>query len=156
MTEITGMGVEHQEHYSSFKASTFVNIVKGKGSRIGIAYTGAAFCRRDASQNIAVCFIRATEASGTERSYSRCTLLLSVSLNVCTRDGLTCAGHQAVPEQQVLHGGCPIERSGIGVIDGEGQRVGDVIVKILANARKITDDRHTHRVELLPRPYAAV
>lgn len=69
---------------------------------------------------------------------------------------LTCTGHQTVPEQQVLHGGRPIERSGVGIVDSEGQSVSHVIVKILADAWKVTDDRHTHRIELLPRPDAAV
>lgn len=69
---------------------------------------------------------------------------------------LTCAGHETVPEQQVLHGGGPVERGGIGIVDGEAQSVGYMIVETLANTRKITDDRHTYRVELLSRSYAAV
>lgn len=69
---------------------------------------------------------------------------------------LTCTRHQTVPEQQVLHGGRPIERRGVGVVDGEGQRVGDMIVKILADTRKIADNRHAHCIELLPGSYAAV
>lgn len=68
----------------------------------------------------------------------------------------TCAGHQAVSEQQVFHGGRPIERSGVSIIDGEGQSVGDVIVKIFADSRKIANDRHTYRIELLSRSYAAI
>lgn len=69
---------------------------------------------------------------------------------------LTCAGHQAVPEEQVFHSSRPIERSGIGIVDSEGQRVGNVIVKTLADTREIANNRHTRSIELLLRPYAAV
>lgn len=72
------------------------------------------------------------------------------------RGGLTGAGHEAVPEEQVLHGGGPVEGGRVGVVDGEGQGVGRVIVQIAPDAREIVDHRDTDCLELGLRAHAAV
>lgn len=61
---------------------------------------------------------------------------------------LTCARHQSISEQKVLHGGCPIQRRGVGVVNGEGQRVSDMIVKIFADTRQIVNDWYTNSVQV--------
>lgn len=69
---------------------------------------------------------------------------------------LTGTRHQAIPEEKVLHRSCPVEGSRVSVIDSEGQRIGDVIVKIFTYARQIVNNGDTDGIQVFSRTDTAV
>lgn len=69
---------------------------------------------------------------------------------------LTCARHQTISEEKVLHSGGPIQRSRVGIVNCEGQRVGDVIVKIFTHTRQIVYNRNTNGIQFFSRTYTAI
>lgn len=61
------------------------------------------------------------------------------------------AGHEPVAEQQVLHGGGPVKGRGVGVVDGEGEEEGHVVVQVAAHAGQVVRDGHVDLLQLLAR-----
>lgn len=61
----------------------------------------------------------------------------------------TCATHQAISEEEVLHGRGPVQGRTVGVVNVEIEEVGDVVLEVLAHAREVLDHWHSDLLEVL-------
>lgn len=65
---------------------------------------------------------------------------------------LTSAAHQTVPKQQVFHGGCPVQRGGIRVVNVKVHKIGHVVLQVFPHAWQVMHQRHLHLIQLLSGP----
>lgn len=67
-------------------------------------------------------------------------------------NGRDLTGHEAVPEEEVFHGGGPVERCRGRVVDEEVEEECHVVVQVLADPRQVMHDGDVELPQVLFRP----
>lgn len=53
---------------------------------------------------------------------------------------LTSSRHKSIPEQQILHGGGPVERRGVVIVDVEVEEVCDVVLQVVSDGGQLVGE----------------